>query len=117
MLLNKEAECTLLLSTHAMLFVSVSVLFVTMFFNIDSLVTRPDNLMSLLPFVTRCFVVGSFFSTFQSHVLLFQASERPFLRPMKFLRNHSSGYASQISPTNSARFTQTSSNPSPNSSG
>ena len=64
MLLNKEAECTLLLSTHAMLFVSVSVLFVTLFFKIDSLVTRPDNLMSLLPFVTHRFVVGSFFSTF-----------------------------------------------------
>ncbi|XP_052232816.1 ankyrin repeat and SAM domain-containing protein 6-like [Dreissena polymorpha] len=44
--------------------------------------------------------------------------ERPILRPMKFLQNtQSSGFASQISPTNSARFTQNSSNPSPNSSG
>ncbi|XP_053402711.1 ankyrin repeat and SAM domain-containing protein 6-like [Mercenaria mercenaria] len=42
--------------------------------------------------------------------------ERPVLRPMKFLQNHS-GYTSQISPTNSARFTQNGSNPSPNSSG
>ncbi|KAL4234976.1 Ankyrin repeat and SAM domain-containing protein 6 [Mactra antiquata] len=42
--------------------------------------------------------------------------ERPILRPMKFLQNHSS-YTSQISPTNSGRFTQNGSNPSPNSSG
>lgn len=44
------------------------------------------------------------------------SSERPILRPMKFLQNHIS-YTSQISPTNSARFTQNGSNPSPNSSG
>ncbi|WAR13333.1 ANKS6-like protein [Mya arenaria] len=43
--------------------------------------------------------------------------ERPVLRPMKFLQSSSSGYNNQVSPTNSGRFTQASSNPSPNSSG
>ena len=51
-------------------------------------------------------------------LFLFQSSghERPVLRPMKFLQNYSSN-TSQISPTNSARYTQNGSNPSPNSSG
>ncbi|XP_060596303.1 ankyrin repeat and SAM domain-containing protein 6-like, partial [Ruditapes philippinarum] len=51
-----------------------------------------------------------------SNSTLSSGHERPILRPMKFLQNHSS-YTSQISPTNSARFTQNGSNPSPNSSG